>query len=170
MILSREDAESPRRVTLPRNRSTAKQHFIYLTFQKAMRKILFIPMLFLGGGSLAQAKDSTIQTQPPPTAGKSAEFPGGLEQFYKFLGRNIRYPSKARNKKITGKVIATFIVEPDGSLSTFKIKQSLSTECDDELIRVLKLCPKWIPGIQNGIGVRQQLAIPFTFQLATIRR
>jgi protein TonB len=41
-------------------------------------------------------------------------------------------------------------VEKDGSISTIEIKKSLSKECDEEAIRIVKSMPKWIPGKHQG--------------------
>jgi hypothetical protein len=62
-------------------------------------------------------------------------------------------------------VIFKFVVEPDGILTNFEIVRSLSKECDSELIRVLRLCPNWIPGEAMGRKVRQAYTVPFNFKL-----
>ncbi|WP_419700132.1 TonB family protein [Mucilaginibacter sp. NFX135] len=94
------------------------------------------------------------------------EFPGGLEAFGKFLGENVKYPKADREKGIKGRVIATFIVEPDGALSNIKITRGLSETIDAEAERVLEISPKWKPGIQNGKAVRVQYSVPISFTLA----
>ncbi|PWK71425.1 outer membrane transport energization protein TonB [Mucilaginibacter oryzae] len=94
------------------------------------------------------------------------EFPGGLEAFGKFLGRNIKYPATAREQKIQGRVIITFIVEKDGSLSNEKIVRGITGELNNEAMRVIALSPKWKPGIQNGRPVRVQYSVPINFSLA----
>ncbi|MGN8067567.1 M56 family metallopeptidase [Mucilaginibacter sp. SG564] len=93
------------------------------------------------------------------------EFPGGLEAFGKFLGDNVKYPKADREKGIKGRVIATFIVEADGSLSNIKVTRGLSEAIDAEAVRVLDISPKWKPGIQNGRAVRVQYSVPISFTL-----
>ncbi|HEY9003214.1 MAG TPA: M56 family metallopeptidase [Mucilaginibacter sp.] len=92
-------------------------------------------------------------------------YPGGVDKFYKFLQQNIKYPAEAKNKKIEGKVFLSFIVEKDGSLSTFKILRDPGAGCGAEAVRVMKLSPKWNPGIQNGHKVRVQYTMPISFTL-----
>ena len=93
------------------------------------------------------------------------DFPGGVDKFYKFLQQNIKYPAEARNKKIEGKVFVSFIVEKDGSLSTFKVLRDPGAGCGAEALRVMKLSPKWNPGVQNGKKVRVQYTMPISFTL-----
>jgi TonB family protein len=95
------------------------------------------------------------------------EFPGGLNEFGHFLAVNIKYPKTDREKGIQGKVIVTFVVEEDGSLSGLKVTRGVSKGLDDESVRVLKLSPNWKPGIQNGRKVRVQYSVPINFSLAT---
>ncbi|MBB6108168.1 outer membrane transport energization protein TonB [Mucilaginibacter lappiensis] len=94
------------------------------------------------------------------------EFPGGLEAFGQFLGSNVKYPKADREKGVQGRVIATFIVEADGSLSNIVVTRGISKAIDEEAIRVLDLSPKWKPGIQNGRPVRVQYSVPISFTLA----
>lgn len=96
---------------------------------------------------------------------KSAEFPGGIEKFYAFLNKNLRYPAVARENNVQGRVIVQFVVEKDGSLTDFKILRGIGSGCDEEAQRVLKSTPHWTPGIQNGRPVRQLYTIPISFTL-----
>ncbi|RYZ95974.1 MAG: TonB family protein [Sphingobacteriaceae bacterium] len=93
------------------------------------------------------------------------EFPGGLGEFGRFLAHNIRYPARAREQKISGRVFAGFVVETDGSLSNIKILRGLGSGCDEEVIRVLSQSPRWSPGLQNGRAVRVQYNMPVGFSL-----
>ncbi len=94
-------------------------------------------------------------------------FPGGLEQFGKFLGKNLRYPPVARDAGIQGRVFLQFVVEKDGSLTDIKVVRGIGGGCDEEAVRVLKSSPKWNPGVQNGRNVRVSYTIPIFFQLQT---
>jgi protein TonB len=94
------------------------------------------------------------------------EFPGGLEKFGAYLGKSIRYPAVARENGTQGRVIVTFVVERDGSLTDIKVTRGIGSGCDEEAVRVLKGSPKWKPGIQNGRPVRVQYSVPISFTLA----
>jgi len=85
------------------------------------------------------------------------EFPGGVLAFYKFIGTNFKVPAELKSG---GKVFLTFIVEKDGSLSEFEIVKDLGFGTADEIIRVLKLSPKWIPGKENNEIVRVKYSLP----------
>src|SRR5204863_5348176 len=83
----------------------------------------------------------------------------------RFLGSNIKYPKNAREQRIQGRVIVTFVVEMDGSLSGYEVKRGINKELDDESVRVLKLSPNWEPGIRDNEKVRTQYTVPINFSL-----
>ncbi len=93
------------------------------------------------------------------------EFPGGLNAFSQFLASNIRYPKEARDKNTQGRVIISFIVETDGSLSNIKVARGIGDGADEEALRVLSMSPKWKPGVQNGLTVRVAYSVPINFTL-----
>lgn len=93
------------------------------------------------------------------------QYPGGATEFMKWLTKNLQYPKVAQTRKTQGKVIAHFYVEKDGSITGLKIAQSLSKECDQEALRVLRMMPKWQPGVQNGKPCRTKVSIPIVFKL-----
>ena len=93
-------------------------------------------------------------------------FPGGLEAFYKYLQKNVKYPAVARENNTQGRVIVNFVCEKDGSLTDIKVVRGIGDGCDEEAIRVLKASPKWSPGIQNGRPVRCSYTVPIAFTLA----
>lgn len=96
------------------------------------------------------------------------EFPnfnGGMNEFYRYLARSIRYPQDAMQYNISGKVYLSFVVNADGSLSDIKVERGVSRSIDQEAVRVLSRSPKWIPGKQRGIPVRVKYNIPVSFSL-----
>jgi len=92
-------------------------------------------------------------------------FHGGINAFYEFLAKNIKYPESMRKNHISGKVIVQFIVEKDGSLSGIKVLRGPCDDAGTEAARVLALSPPWDPGIQNGRKVRVQYTVPIAFTL-----
>ncbi len=94
------------------------------------------------------------------------EFIGGQAELMKFLAENVHYPEAAYKVGKQGRVIATFIVEADGSVSNAKIVKKVSDELDAEALRVIGTMPKWKPGMQNGKAVRVKYTIPITFRLS----
>ncbi|HVW16546.1 MAG TPA: M56 family metallopeptidase [Mucilaginibacter sp.] len=100
----------------------------------------------------------TVVEHPP-------QFPGGTNEFMKFLGKNIHYPAVMREKNIQGQVLISFIVEKDGRLDDFKIAKDIGYGAGKEALRVLAMSPKWEPGIQNGHKVRTAFTVPINFAL-----
>lgn len=98
---------------------------------------------------------------------KEPAFPGGIDKFYAYLQKNVKYPAVAKENNVQGKVFVTFVVEKDGSLTDLKIARGIGSGCDEEAIRVLKASPHWTPGIQNGTKVRVQYTISVNFTLQT---
>lgn len=70
-----------------------------------------------------------------------------------------------QERKIQGKVVAEFIVNKDGSLTDVKIAKSLNPACDREVLRVLRMMPRWTAGIQNDQPCRTKVCIPVVFKL-----
>jgi protein TonB len=93
-------------------------------------------------------------------------FPGGEAGVMQFLSANIQYPKKAQDNNIQATVVATFIVERDGSISGVEIKRDLGGLFGDEVRRVLALMPKWQPGMVNEKPVRVRYTLPVRFKLS----
>ena len=90
--------------------------------------------------------------------------PGGYLEFMKWLTRNLKYPTAAQQRKQQGKVLAEFIVNKDGSVTDVGIVKSLCKECDEEALRVLRMMPRWTPGVQNDKPCRTKVCIPIVFK------
>lgn len=100
---------------------------------------------------------------------KEASFVGGYDSLMRFIVDNLIYPEEALKGKIEGKVITTFVVEVDGSISDIKVLRGLGYGCDEEAIRIIKLMPKWNPAIilSSKRKVRQQFVLPISFYIPT---
>jgi len=92
-------------------------------------------------------------------------FPGGDRKLMEYLASSIQYPLECKESCIQGRVIVTFVVERDGSISHAKVAKSLDPRLDAEALRVVNAMPKWIPGRQNGVTVAVKYTIPVTFRL-----
>jgi len=77
----------------------------------------------------------------------------------------MKYPKKAKEQGIQGRVYITFVVEPSGSVTNIQLLRGIGGGCDEEAIRVVKLMPKWEPGTQRGQAVRVQFNMPIKFSL-----
>jgi protein TonB len=85
------------------------------------------------------------------------EFPGGMAKFYSYIQKNYQTPEE---EGLNGKVFVSFVVEKDGSLTDIKVIRDIGYGTGKEAIRVLKSCPKWNPGEQNGKKVRVLYSLP----------
>jgi protein TonB len=90
---------------------------------------------------------------------------GGLEEFYKFVGKHLKYPAQARRMGIEGKVFVYFVVDKDGGLNDIKIARGIGAGCDEEVLRIINMSPKWNPGKQRGVPVKVRMMMPITFRL-----
>ena len=97
---------------------------------------------------------------------ESATFPGGIQAFYTYLGKELNYPRQAQRMGIEGRVFVQFVVERDGSLTDIQVVKGIGAGCDEEAVRVLKQSPKWKPGKQRGKPVRQKMIQNILFKFA----
>lgn len=93
------------------------------------------------------------------------QFPGGMPALMKWLQDNMKYPKEAQDAKQQGRVIVSFVVEKDGSITNVRVVKSVTPSLDEEAIRVVKAMPKWNPGMQNGEPVRVNYTVPILFSL-----
>lgn len=96
---------------------------------------------------------------------ESAEPDGGMQAFYKYVGKNMEYPNQAKRMGVEGKVFVQFIIDKDGKITDVKAVRGIGAGCDEEAVRVLQNAPKWKPGKQRGRAVRQRMVIPISFKL-----
>ncbi len=89
----------------------------------------------------------------------------GYNGFNKYVAKHLKYPGKARQFQVEGKVFVQFIVERDGSMTDIHVVRGIGYGCDEEVMRVVKEAPKWEPGRQRGEPVRVIMILPITFRL-----
>ena len=92
------------------------------------------------------------------------KYPGGTEKMFEFIADNLRWPGDD-DSCIQGRVVVSFIVEKDGSLTDVKVIKSVDPAFDKEAIRVVKSMPKWEPGMWRGKPARVHYCIPIKFRL-----
>lgn len=93
------------------------------------------------------------------------EFPGGEDKLLKFLVEEVKYPVKALENGIQGRVVTQFYVETDGRITDIKIVKKVNNYLDDEAYRVLSSMPKWTSGTLEGEKVRVKFTLPINFRL-----
>ena len=124
-------------------------------------------------GEVLKAKEVIAQPEPPKeeetkvfdVVEQMPSFPGGPSALMQYLSSNIKYPVVAEENGVQGRVVCTFVVERDGSITDVRVIRSVDPSLDKEAVRVVKSMPKWIPGKQNGSAVRVKYTVPVTFRL-----
>ncbi|MEO7983709.1 MAG: TonB family protein [Bacteroidota bacterium] len=93
---------------------------------------------------------------------RDPEFPGGQEGLKQFMTRNLHTPEDLQNgeRKL---VQIRFKVDKDGVVTSFEIVTSGGNDFDQEVVRVCKKMPRWMPAIQNGMNVPVNYVLPVTF-------
>lgn len=108
------------------------------------------------------------ETEEPPfiVAETMPLFEGGdLLKFREWLQAEVRYPAEALKQRIEGRVVCSFVVERDGSVSNITALQSPDRLLTNEVRRVLANSPSWTPGMQKGKTVRVKYIVPVDFSL-----
>ena len=129
--------------------SDAKNGVIIITTQRHQEEIdneLVLPDVFVN-----------VEEMP--------QFPGGQMGLIQYLANNVRYPEDAKKTGAQGRVIVSFIVEKDGSISNARVAKPTYSSFDDEALRVVSNMPKWTSGKQNGEAVRVKYSLPVSFSL-----
>ncbi|WP_341227311.1 M56 family metallopeptidase [uncultured Arcticibacterium sp.] len=175
------------------NKSILKTRIMMLSKEKSKKKALlkygFTAPLFLGMLVLATAcvdNDSKLQPstdlnetvvvgygkKSSETEGQiftavenSPEFPGGTQELYRHISREIIYPATAQRAGIEGRVFVKFVVRKDGTVGDATILKGLGFGCDEAALSVLETMPTWKPGTQNGKPVNVYFTMPFFFEL-----
>lgn len=123
--------------------------------------------LFMLTGAFGLSPTKAQQTEQQDTTihlvvEELAQFSGDWDAF---LAKHLRYPERCKAAGIQGLVMATLVVNKDGSLSNIEIKRSPCTDLTTETIRMLRKMPRWTPGKIHGQPVRMRFTIPIMFKL-----
>ena len=112
-------------------------------------------------------RDKVVVTQDTvyEVVDQMPEFPGGDAALMQFINKHIVYPSLSKEYGIEGRVMVSFVVETDGSLSDVKVTKSLEMLLDEVARGIISQMPQWKPGIQAGKPVRVLYNLPINFRL-----
>lgn len=124
-----------------------------------MNKILIsIGLVFVSIYCFGQTESAFLVVETPP------QFIGGSDSLKRFINKHIIWPKEVIEKKLSGRVIVSFIVEKDGSITNPELRSPrLCVGCDEEVLRVIPLMPKWKPGQQSGKIIRVKYMLPIVF-------
>lgn len=92
-------------------------------------------------------------------------FPGGQSALIQFIQDNTVYPKECVKDSIQGRVVASFIIECDGSITEAQIVRSLHPLLDAEALRIISIMPKWERHSEIGPVRRIKYTLPFSFKL-----
>ena len=96
---------------------------------------------------------------------ENPEFPGGMAECYKWINKNLNYPTISAENGVQGRVTVNFVVNADGSIVDVKVLRGVDPYLDKEAVRVVSKMPKWKPGKQRGKAVRCSFNLPVRFKL-----
>lgn len=124
-------------------------------------------------GEVLKAKEVIAQPEPPKqeenkvfdVVEQMPSFPGGNSALMQYLSSNVRYPVVAQENGVQGRVVVSFVVEKDGSITDVNVVRGVDPSLDKEAARVVRSMPNWIPGKQNGSAVRVKYNVPVSFKL-----
>ena len=137
---------------------------------EAVRVKYTLPVLFKLNDKASENATKEEQNNPDENGvyqvcEEMPEFPGGMQECMKWLGKNIKYPTEAIEKGIQGRVILQMVVEKDGSITNAKVVRSVDPLLDKEALRVINLSPKWTPAKHQGEAVKVRYTLPVMFRL-----
>lgn len=112
-----------------------------------------------------QEKEGKLERPVYKLVDTKPEYPGGEAGLLSEIGRNVKYPIKAAENGIQGRVICQFIIEADGSISNPEVIRPVDPDLDKEALRVIKTLKKFTPGKQRGEAVAVSYVIPVMFRL-----
>jgi protein TonB len=121
--------------------------------------------------SLLEGNGNQVVEEAAPeifvTVEQMPEFPGGVEELYKFLGNNIKYPQMEKEAGIQGTVYLRFYIDANGKPNDISVARGVKggPNLEQEAVRVLKAMPSWKPGKQNGKAVNVWYSLPIKFTL-----
>lgn len=132
----------------------------YTTVERSVSSVLADPKIVLGASTQKHSGEQvfTVVEEMP-------KFPGGDEALLTYINTQIKYPQIAKDNGIQGRVIVTFTVNKDGTISDSEVVRGVDPSLDTEALRVIESFPLWTPGKQRGNPVRVKYTVPITFSL-----
>jgi TonB family protein len=134
-------------------RQTTLDKIVVVTYQSIME---YRP------GTIA---DSTKNKEVFTVIEQLPEFPGGIQELYRYLGKNIRYLTEASQNGVEGSVEITFTISEHGRIRNPRVTKSLGAGTDEEALRVVLSMPSWKPAMQHGRPVPTDYVLPIEFQI-----
>ncbi len=93
------------------------------------------------------------------------EFPTGEDGLGRFIAEFVKYPPRAREDGVQGRILCSFIIRKDGTVSNIEVIDGLDNDLDNEALRVLSMMPKWTPGKNGNKAVSVKCILPIDFKI-----
>ena len=135
-----------------------------------MKRLILLSLMAAFSLATVQAQKTVVsQKEQKPevfmVVENMPEYPGGNEAMIAFFAKNMKYPADVQKNKVQGRVLVTFVVERDGTITDVQVAKPTFPSLDDEAMRLVKKMPKWKPGTQRGVPVRVKFTLPVVFKL-----
>ena len=132
--------------------------------------IFLVSAMFITFPSAVTAQNQYNGEEVFVTADKMPAFPGGEAALRESVYKNLKYPASAKENGIEGKVFVKFIVTKDGSVANVTVTRSVDQSLDNEAVRIVKLLPKFQPGMKDGKTVNVWYSMPISFQMNVMKK
>ena len=111
------------------------------------------------------SKNDDIAAKTDTLLNKDPQFPGGREAMEAYFKKNMKYPKRAKELGIEGRVLFNITVSPEGEITEIRIFKGIFPECNEEAYYLIKKMPKWIPGLKDGKPASLRVMVPVPFEL-----
>lgn len=98
------------------------------------------------------------------------EYDGGMSKLYDYVTENFIYPDECERRHVSGTVEVKFTIEKSGDVSAVSILKGIDETIDEELVRIFRAMPAWIPATRNGEPVRYIVSMPITLKLSRVNK
>ena len=130
---------------------------------KTLLRIAFFSLalgISLAFNATVQAQEtvnSTVDEMPVP--------PGGIAGLTNYMIQNLKYPTAAKEAKVQGMVVISFIVTSEGKVENVEVLRGIGSGCDEEAVRVISQSGAWTPAKKEGKTVATKMTLPVQFKL-----
>ena len=144
-----------------------KNQNVMKTWAVAMSVLPFVGLGFPACQEQAEQlqKQEQIKEKVYDQVDQMPEYPGGFQKLVQFMTQNMNYPESAKDRGTEGTVYVSFVVDKDGNVTQAEVKKGVTTELDEEALRVVNSMPAWNAGKQDGKTVNVKMVLPVKFAL-----
>lgn len=127
--------------------------------------LLMTPVINSFAGSYQMMQNDSLQTEEEDVI-TQPEFDGGMEKLYEYIMTNFEYPEECKKRNARGTVEIRFTVGKSGDVMQVYIVEGIDPDIDEELLRVFRAMPLWVPATKNGEPVRYTVTMSISLKLS----